>query len=104
MSYGSQSMHDNRSTIDPYYIKGDVFQRDQRYYDQLLERRSRSPYRSRVDGGSNVRQTVASTEELRRLREENTALMNDLQKLSYGGEFGTGDEVVKKNYYNTSSS
>ena len=27
-----------------------------------------------------------------------------MQKLNYGGEFGTGDEVVKKHYYNASSS
>lgn len=28
-----------RSTIEPYYMRGDVFQRDQRYYDQTLESR-----------------------------------------------------------------
>lgn len=46
MSYGTQSVQEHRSIIEPYYVKGDVFQRDQRYYDQLPERRNRSPYRS----------------------------------------------------------
>lgn len=48
MSYGAQSMTEKRSTVDPYYMKGDVFQRDQKYYDQLLQKRSRSPHRSNM--------------------------------------------------------
>lgn len=37
-----------RSTvIDPYYVKGDVFQRDSRYYDQVISsRRNRTPNKS----------------------------------------------------------
>jgi hypothetical protein len=26
-------------------------------------------------------------------------LLNQLQQLSYGGDFGTGDVVIKKNHY-----
>lgn len=30
--------------IDPYYVKGDVFQRDPRYYEQVISsRRNRAP-------------------------------------------------------------
>ena len=50
-----------KSTIEPYYVRGDVFQRDRRYYDQLLENRrvrssnkryydSRNRSRDRFDG------------------------------------------------------
>jgi hypothetical protein len=39
---------DPRATvIDPYYVRGDVFQRDSRYYDQLIgTRRNRTPNKS----------------------------------------------------------
>ncbi len=136
-----------RSTIDPYYVKGDVFQRDSRYYDQTIQtRRNRTPNKSLIPGDpSNMNNTmpnpsinpnligsqtgglsqgvapITSTvintlvtpskppvivqndpEELRRLREENLQLASELQQLSYGGEFGTGDVVIKKNYYTAS--
>lgn len=44
------------STIEPYYVKGDVFQRDQRYYDQIISgtRRNRSPNRSGLPIDSNT--------------------------------------------------
>jgi hypothetical protein len=36
--------HPRSTVIDPYYIKGDVFQRDSRYYDQTIgTRRNRTP-------------------------------------------------------------
>ena len=68
MSYGAQSMYENRNQIDPYYMKGDVFQRDQRYYDQLLERRDRrrSPIRSGgqsyIPSGQSNRNTMIETD------------------------------------------
>lgn len=42
-----------RSTVDPFYIKGDVFQRDQRYYDQQIGRRTRTPNKVNLNDGIN---------------------------------------------------
>lgn len=49
-------------TINPYYVNGNVFERDPRYYDQLIDtRRNRTPnklivsdQRGTVNGNSNV--------------------------------------------------
>lgn len=42
--YNSYQENAISSSIDPYYVKGDVFQRDQRYYDQVYStRRNRTP-------------------------------------------------------------
>lgn len=43
-SYNSNPENPISSSIDPYYVQGDVFQRDQRYYDQVYStRRNRTP-------------------------------------------------------------
>lgn len=42
-----------RNTVDPFYVKGDVFQRDQRYYDQQIGRRNRSPIKGNPNDGIN---------------------------------------------------
>ena len=43
------------SSIEPYYMKGDVFQRDQRYYDQTIStRRNRTPNKTPTLGTGNV--------------------------------------------------
>lgn len=47
MNPNASNIQDNyRSTIEPYYMKGDVFQRDQRYYDQTISTRRRTPNKS----------------------------------------------------------
>jgi hypothetical protein len=55
------SDHPRSTVIDPYYVKGDVFQRDSRYYDQLIgTRRNRTPNKSVVQQPtqiSNIRPT-----------------------------------------------
>lgn len=129
--YNSYQENAISSAIDPYYMKGDVFQRDQRYYDQVYStRRSRTPNKGDtsiigrpiqpsqplqpsqpsypVPTGSTYNQPTGSQvlpnsgvynntntadstvnqqdpEQLRRLREENLALSNELQQLTYGG-------------------
>lgn len=90
-----------RSTIiDPFYVKGDVFQRDSRYYDQLIgSRRSRTPGKSGIStfpptnpilpnpispGVVNPSivnpppsiNVTSDQDELRRLQEEHQALLN----------------------------
>lgn len=42
------------AVIDPYYTKGDVFKRDPRYYDQLINRRNRSPLKPGDSSGFNT--------------------------------------------------
>lgn len=130
------SDHLRSTVIDPYYVKGNVFQRDSRYYDQTISsRRNRTPNKGfPLDGsaisnnirnvsaeiypnsigltGPNTQQnlntgtfqqttvSVQDQEELRKLQEEHQTLLNQLQQLSYGGgDFGTGDVVIKKNHY-----
>lgn len=147
---GSLQENPLASTIQPYYMKGDVFQRDQRYYDQAIStRRNRTPNKSvgPIGSGSNIggfggnsmnQPTNLNTssggpiyqstggqgsgqiggynsqinvtpppasqdlEELRRLREQNLSLAAELQKLTYGGQFGTGDAVIKMGHYTAS--
>lgn len=120
------------SSIEPYYMKGDVFQRDQRYYDQTIStRRNRTPNKT-VGGGSvgylpsnpNILNpntvgpgfsssgsgvvgqsglSAQDQQELQRLREENQSLTNELQKLTHGsGDFGTSDAVIKMGHYTAS--
>jgi cytoskeletal protein RodZ len=46
-SYSVYSENQRSTVIDPYYVKGDVFQRDSRYYDQVINsRRNRTPNKS----------------------------------------------------------
>ena len=88
MSYGNQSAYDNqlKSTIEPYYVKGDVFQRDQRYYDQLLDRRTlRSPNRSRVDQPAVQTRNIVSPNSVRQEEQITSQRRSQSPHLAQGG-------------------
>lgn len=57
--YNSYQDNAITSSIDPYYVKGDVFQRDQRYYDQVYStRRNRTPNKGDASMISRPGQTI----------------------------------------------
>ena len=64
MSYGTYSQHEGqKSTIEPYYKPGDVFQRDERYYEQAFSwKRNRTPNKSMQ--GSNVYKTYGNQSQI----------------------------------------